>query len=116
MPRNPFFFSTKLKKVSRKKGSSRVSRGRSFKGFVDFFIRFFKLSTYFQSFSHLPNLFWGFSKAPIFLECIGLCRSDQIMKSVLKMNDAVQIYRPIRVYPWSMDIFIFKSNNRDDIQ
>ena len=50
MSTNPFFCSTKLKKVSRKKGSSRVSRGRSFKGFVDFLFVF-------SNFQHISNLF-----------------------------------------------------------
>ena len=53
----PFVCSTKLKKVSSKKGSSPGYTGRPFKGFVDFFIRFLKLSTHLQSFSNLPNRF-----------------------------------------------------------
>ena len=39
----PFFFSTKLKKVSKKKGSEVGHTVRSFKGSVDFFIPFLKL-------------------------------------------------------------------------
>ncbi|CAF0974085.1 unnamed protein product [Rotaria sordida] len=35
-------------------------------------------------------------------------KMDQIIKPFLKINDAVQIYKPIRAYPWAIDIFKFK--------
>ncbi|CAF5171914.1 unnamed protein product, partial [Rotaria magnacalcarata] len=37
------------------------------------------------------------------------------MKSFLKIGDAVQLYRPVRAYPWPIDIFYFLSSNDDDI-
>jgi hypothetical protein len=46
-----------------------VSRGRTIKGFVDFCYPFLKLWTHLDAFRHLRNLFWGFRKKPIFLEC-----------------------------------------------
>ncbi|CAF3030864.1 unnamed protein product [Rotaria sp. Silwood2] len=42
-------------------------------------------------------------------------KSDHIIKSFLKMNDAVEINKPIRAYLWPIDKFIFKSYNDDDI-
>ncbi|CAF3747873.1 unnamed protein product [Rotaria sordida] len=48
-------------------------------------------------------------------KCILSSKVDQIMKSFLKINDAVQIYRPVRAYPWVTDVFTFKSNNENDI-
>ncbi|CAM4809047.1 unnamed protein product [Rotaria magnacalcarata] len=42
-------------------------------------------------------------------------KTDQIMKSFLKIGDAVQLYRPVRAYPWPIDIFYFLSSNDDDI-
>ncbi|CAF5146328.1 unnamed protein product, partial [Rotaria magnacalcarata] len=42
-------------------------------------------------------------------------KTDQIMKSFLKIGDAVQLYRPVRAYPWPIDIFYFPSSNDDDI-
>ncbi|CAF3945314.1 unnamed protein product [Rotaria sordida] len=40
---------------------------------------------------------------------------DQIMKPFLKISDAIQIYRPVRVYPWPTDVFTSKSTTEDDI-
>ncbi|CAF3908258.1 unnamed protein product, partial [Rotaria sp. Silwood1] len=46
---------------------------------------------------------------------IASSKIDQIIKPFLKVNEAVQVYRPIRAYIWPTDIFIFKPNNEDDI-
>ncbi|CAF4121797.1 unnamed protein product [Rotaria sp. Silwood2] len=67
----------------------------------------FKLTGAADSFQHHVAVLWE--------KCISLSKTDQIMKSFLKISDAVQIYRPIRAYPWPTDIFTFKSNNEDDI-
>ncbi|CAF4490646.1 unnamed protein product, partial [Rotaria sp. Silwood2] len=67
----------------------------------------FKLTGAADSFQHHVAVLWK--------KCISLSKTDQIMKSFLKISDAVQIYRPIRAYPWPTDIFTFKSNNEDDI-
>ncbi|CAF1051803.1 unnamed protein product [Rotaria sp. Silwood1] len=42
-------------------------------------------------------------------------KADHIMNSFLKINDAVQIYRPVRAYPWITNLFTFKLDNQDDI-
>ena len=42
-------------------------------------------------------------------------KSKQIIKSFLKISDAIQCYRPVRAYPWPTDRFIFNSNDNDDI-
>ena len=60
-------------------------------------------------------MIFRYNIAVILDECINSCKSDQIIKSFLKISDAVQIYRPVRAYPWPTDIFTFKSNNEDDI-
>ncbi|CAF3551095.1 unnamed protein product [Rotaria socialis] len=53
---------------------------------------------------------------PLLLEqSISISKPDQIMKSLLKISNAVQIYRPIRAYSWPLDKFIFQSNNNDDM-
>ncbi|CAF4412653.1 unnamed protein product [Rotaria sp. Silwood2] len=41
--------------------------------------------------------------------------ADEIIKAFLNINDTVQVYRPIRSYPWVTDIFTFKLNNENDI-
>ncbi|UJR17369.1 hypothetical protein I4U23_004264 [Adineta vaga] len=41
--------------------------------------------------------------------------SNEIMNSVLKIHNTIQRYRPIRMYPWPLDIFIFKSRDQNDI-
>ncbi|CAF4606728.1 unnamed protein product, partial [Didymodactylos carnosus] len=41
--------------------------------------------------------------------------TGEVIKSFLKISDTVQIYRPVRRYLWPTDIFIFKSNNEDDL-
>ncbi len=50
-------------------GSSPRYTGRTFKGFVDFFIRFLRLWASLDAFRNLRNLFGGFGKAPLFLQC-----------------------------------------------
>ncbi|CAF3842178.1 unnamed protein product [Rotaria sordida] len=47
-------------------------------------------------------------------QCISSSEPDQIIKSFLKISDTIQIYRPVRGYPWVTDIFTFKLNNDDD--
>ncbi|CAF0784628.1 unnamed protein product [Adineta steineri] len=47
--------------------------------------------------------------------CIESMKSDLIIKSFLKINDTVQIYKPVRAYPWALDMFTFKSFPDDDI-
>ncbi|CAF1035552.1 unnamed protein product [Rotaria sp. Silwood1] len=42
-------------------------------------------------------------------------KTDELIKSFLKINDTIQIYRPIRSYSWVTDIFTFKLNNENDI-
>ena len=70
-PTKPIFWSTELKKVPIKKGSSLGYTVRSFKGSVNFFILFLKLGTHLQAFCHLPNLFLRFRKVPIFFTVYG---------------------------------------------
>ncbi|CAF1550209.1 unnamed protein product, partial [Rotaria sp. Silwood1] len=48
-------------------------------------------------------------------KCISSSEPDQIIKSFLKISDTIQIYRPVRGYPWVTDIFTFKLNNDNDI-
>ncbi|CAM2727295.1 unnamed protein product [Rotaria socialis] len=49
------------------------------------------------------------------LESMEIYKTSEIINSFVKINDSVQIYRPIRSYSWPTDIFIFKSNNDDDL-
>ncbi len=65
----PFSPVRNLKKGFVGEDSSPRYTGRTFKGFVDFFILFLRLWKYLDAFRHLPNLFWGFGKIPIFLQC-----------------------------------------------
>jgi hypothetical protein len=48
------------------KDSSRVTVGRTFKGFADFFIIFLRLQAHLDAFRRLRNLFWGFGKILFF--------------------------------------------------
>ena len=56
-------------------GSTRVSKGRSFKGSVELNNRFLSISSHLDAISILPNLFWGGSYGTYFLlECsLSLC-------------------------------------------
>ena len=56
-----------------------------------------------------------YAVAVILDECIMKRKSKEIVKSFLKISDAVQLYRPVRSYAWPLDTFIFSSNNADDI-
>ncbi|CAF3222076.1 unnamed protein product [Rotaria sp. Silwood2] len=47
-------------------------------------------------------------------KCISSTEPDLIIHSFLKISDTIQIYRPVRGYPWVTDIFTFKLNNDDD--
>ena len=40
---------------------------------------------------------------------------NEIIQSFLKISDSVQIYRPVRSYPWPTDIYTFKSYDVDDL-
>jgi hypothetical protein len=55
------------------KGSYRVSKWKTFKGFVDIFI-----------------LFWGFGKTPIFLECI--FKTVEVLISAVTLNHLMSQY------------------------
>ncbi|CAF1290805.1 unnamed protein product [Adineta ricciae] len=52
-------------------------------------------------------------------ECLDTCmksmHSDVLIQSFLKINDAVQIYKPLRAYSWPMDRFPFRLIQTDDI-
>ena len=48
-------------------------------------------------------------------ECIASGKSNLIIKSFLKMSDAVQIYKPVRAYAWPLDTFVFQWSYEDDI-
>ncbi|CAF1547664.1 unnamed protein product [Adineta steineri] len=63
----PFFGVLSFKKGFAGKGSSPRYTGRSFNGFVEFFIVFFKLGTCLETISSRRNLFWEFSRPPILL-------------------------------------------------
>ena len=56
-----------------------------------------------------------YAVAVLLEQCIALRKSNEIIKAFLKINDAVQIYKPVRAYPWPMDTFIFRWNEEDDI-
>ena len=68
-PTKPFFKFRSGKKGFSAKGSSHGYTGRTFKGSVELKIRFLCILTHFETFSSLRNLFCGFRKEPIFLEC-----------------------------------------------
>ena len=42
-------------------------------------------------------------------------KNSHIIKSLLKVTDTVQLYKPIRTYVWPLDKFTFPSNDLDDI-
>lgn len=46
---------------------------------------------------------------------MGTLGSDCIIKSFLKLSDAIQLYQPIRSYPWCTDQFIFKYDLAYDV-
>ncbi|UJR07679.1 hypothetical protein I4U23_011965 [Adineta vaga] len=48
-------------------------------------------------------------------KCIRILKSDLIIKSFLKINNTIQIYKPIRSCSWSTDQFPFESFEEDDI-
>ncbi len=58
-----------LKKGFVGEGSSPGYTGRTFKGSVDFFIRFLRLWAPLDAFRNLRNLFQGFSRIALFLQC-----------------------------------------------
>jgi hypothetical protein len=65
-PAKPFFKFRTAEKGFAGEGSSLGYTGRTFKGFVDIFILFLRLSMPLDTFRHLRNLFWGFGKTPFF--------------------------------------------------
>jgi hypothetical protein len=62
----PFSPVRNLKKGFVGEGSSPRYTGRTFKGFVDFFIRFLRPGASLDAFRNLRNFFWGFGETPIF--------------------------------------------------
>ena len=42
-------------------------------------------------------------------------KSNQIIKSLLKMSDTTQLYKPVRSYAWPLDTFTFPSSDENDI-
>ena len=47
--------------------------------------------------------------------CIESRKSNETIRSFLKIIDAIQIYKPVRAYAWPMDIFTFQLNDEDDV-
>ena len=47
--------------------------------------------------------------------CLKSNENDQIIQSFLKISSAVQLYRPVRAYPWPTDTFTFKFSYKNDI-
>jgi hypothetical protein len=64
----PFSPVRNLKKRFVGEGSSPGFTKRTFKGFVDFFIRFLRLWASLDAFRNLRKLFEGFGKTPLFLQ------------------------------------------------
>ncbi len=92
----PFSPVRNLKKGFVGEGSSPGYTGRTFKGFVDFFILFLRLWTYLDAFRHLRNLFWGFGKTPLFLQCKIVLFSDNTHEIYYKQTKENITYSNIK--------------------